>query len=330
MGERTPLALLERARFRAHGCRGSDHEHRGRGHRGARRRALVRQLDGGVRRARRGRGPVRHGEGRRRRVLSRARHHDSGRQGFAVDEDELEAARRQSRRMVAPLSLIVSAFAPVRDVRRTLTPQLRADKGDTRAAADRPGWRAAIGSAVRVSRRCTASWGARRRIATIRTAGEFLCRDRRVARCRSDPRISRSFRRWPVRHAGGDGIRGSLRHRCAISARCRCRGAALFNEELGAVLQIRNADATRCDGSSRATRRWRAYVANHRHGNDTKIACACAPRVAIVLDESRTDLRRAWSETSYRMTELRDNPQCAREQFATCDGVRRSRSAACR
>jgi phosphoribosylformylglycinamidine synthase len=34
-----------------------------------------------------------------------------------------------------------------------------------------------------------------------------------------------------------------------------------------------------------------------------------------VLNESRTDLHRAWSETSYRMQTLRDNPDCAREQF---------------
>src|SRR3972149_4213125 len=32
---------------------------------------------------------------------------------------------------VAPLSLIFSAFAPVEDARRTLTPQLRTDCGDT-------------------------------------------------------------------------------------------------------------------------------------------------------------------------------------------------------
>ena len=32
------------------------------------------------------------------------------------------------------------------------------------------------------------------------------------------------------------------------------------------------------------------------------------------------DLRRAWSETSYRMRELRDDPGCAREEFAAaCD-----------
>ena len=38
------------------------------------------------------------------------------------------------------------------------------------------------------------------------------------------------------------------------------------------------------------------------------------------IDESWQDLRRAWSETSYRMRELRDEPSCAREEFAAvCD-----------
>ena len=131
MGERTPLALLDApasgrmavaeaitniaAADIAQLCR----------------RAPVGELDGGVRRARRGRRSVRDREGGRRGVLPGARHHDSGRQGFAVDEDELDAKRARARKMVAPLSLIVSAFAPVRDVRRTLTPQLRTDRGDT-------------------------------------------------------------------------------------------------------------------------------------------------------------------------------------------------------
>jgi phosphoribosylformylglycinamidine synthase len=35
-----------------------------------------------------------------------------------------------------------------------------------------------------------------------------------------------------------------------------------------------------------------------------------------VLDEALVDLRRAWSETSFRMRELRDDPDCAREEFA--------------
>ena len=39
------------------------------------------------------------------------------------------ASGGRSRPVVAPVSLIVSAFAPVRDVRRTLTPVLQRDRG---------------------------------------------------------------------------------------------------------------------------------------------------------------------------------------------------------
>src|SRR5690606_10887009 len=34
-----------------------------------------------------------------------------------------------------------------------------------------------------------------------------------------------------------------------------------------------------------------------------------------LLNESRIELQRAWSETSYRMQALRDNPDCAREEY---------------
>jgi phosphoribosylformylglycinamidine synthase len=34
-----------------------------------------------------------------------------------------------------------------------------------------------------------------------------------------------------------------------------------------------------------------------------------------VLKEKRVDLQRAWSETSFRMQQLRDNPDCAQEEY---------------
>ena len=40
--------------------------------------------------------------------------------------------REKQKRVTAPISLIVSAFAPVADVRASLTPQLRTDAGATR------------------------------------------------------------------------------------------------------------------------------------------------------------------------------------------------------
>ena len=42
------------------------------------------------------------------------------------------------KEVVAPLSLVVSAFAPVADARAALTPQLRTDAGETELAARRP------------------------------------------------------------------------------------------------------------------------------------------------------------------------------------------------
>ena len=53
-----------------------------------------------------------------------------------VGKDSLSMRTRwdeegQSREVVAPVSLVVSAFAPVTDVRKTLTPQLVTDQGET-------------------------------------------------------------------------------------------------------------------------------------------------------------------------------------------------------
>ncbi|HJY42220.1 MAG TPA: phosphoribosylformylglycinamidine synthase subunit PurQ, partial [Steroidobacteraceae bacterium] len=90
--------------------------------------------------------------------------------------------------------------------------------------------------------------------------------------------------------------------------------AALYSEELGAVLQIRSADAQAV----------RQVLERHGLARFASVIgrVTSADRIVVrtggkvVLDETRTALRRAWSETSFRMVELRDNPECAREQFA--------------
>ena len=97
-------------------------------------------------------------------------HSHPGRQGFAVDEDRLGGGGR-TKEVVAPLSLIVSAFAPCSDVRRVLTPQLRLDCGDTELLLDRSRRAAGTASAARSSRRCIAQ--VRRR-----GAGPRRCRRR--------------------------------------------------------------------------------------------------------------------------------------------------------
>src|SRR5678816_491335 len=90
--------------------------------------------------------------------------------------------------------------------------------------------------------------------------------------------------------------------------------AALFSEELGAVLQIRTSESqvVRQLLERHGLARF-ASVIGRVTGTD-RVTIRAGGKV--VLDETRTSLRRAWSETSFRMVELRDNPQCAREQFA--------------
>jgi phosphoribosylformylglycinamidine synthase len=91
--------------------------------------------------------------------------------------------------------------------------------------------------------------------------------------------------------------------------------AALFNEELGAVLQIRAGDAAAVHavldkhGLARLVR----TIGTVTSGDQVRIRAANA----TLIDESRTALHHAWSETSLKMTQLRDDPRCAEEQFDT-------------
>ena len=112
------------------GGRGADQSRGGRGSRPRPREALG-ELDGGGRLPRRGRGAVRHGA--RRGAGARAGRSASPSRSARI---RCRCARRgseggETREVVAPLSLVVSAFAPCEDARRTLTPQLRTDRGAT-------------------------------------------------------------------------------------------------------------------------------------------------------------------------------------------------------
>jgi phosphoribosylformylglycinamidine synthase len=90
--------------------------------------------------------------------------------------------------------------------------------------------------------------------------------------------------------------------------------AQLFAEEPGAVLQIAAADQDAVldcfarHGLTQCVRVIGKPVSSMR----IRVECGGA-----VLDESWSELKHAWSETSYRMRRLRDEPQCADEEFAS-------------
>src|SRR5690606_14716037 len=87
----------------------------------------------------------------------------------------------------------------------------------------------------------------------------------------------------------------------------------LFNEELGAVVQIRRDDRAEVMEKLRAAG---LGAVSHVIGtlNDADEVRVWR-NAASVFTAKRVDLQRAWSETSYRIAALRDDAACAREEF---------------
>ncbi len=217
------------------------------------------------------------------------------------------------RSVWAPVSLVVSAFAPVRDARRTLTAELRRDAGpSTLLLVDLGRGRNRLGGSCLAQ--VYSSLGAepadlddpallRGFFAAVRAAA-----DRELVLAyhdRSDGGLFVTLAEMAF--AGGSGL--AIELPASPDA-----AAALFAEELGAVLQVRDGDLAAVEallarhGLEAHTVRIGRPAPGHR--------LAIAAGGQVLLDESLVELRRAWSETSHRMRALRDDPDCAREEFA--------------
>ncbi len=216
--------------------------------------------------------------------------------------------------MTSPLSLVVSAFAPVRDVRATLTPQLRLDRGDTDLlAVDLGAGRNRLGGSVlaqvygRIGEeppdvddpgRLAAFFGATQQLSA---QGLLL-----AYHDRSDGGLLATL--CEMAFAGHCGLEVDL---AGLAEGGEPLGA-LFAEELGAVLQVparsRQAalDVLTGAGLGEVT-----HVLGAPRADD-RVRITAGGRV--LLDEDRIPLQRVWAETTFRMQALRDDPGCAREE----------------
>jgi phosphoribosylformylglycinamidine synthase len=216
--------------------------------------------------------------------------------------------------MAAPLSLIVSAFAPVEDVRRTLTPQLRTDQGDTDLILiDLGKGRNRLGAS------CLAQV-----YKQIGHHGPDLDDPDALKRFFA---VVQELNREGLLLAYHDRSDGGLfatlcemafAGRCGIIAQLDELGgddlAVLFSEELGAVIQVAHQDT---DDVLKAL--YDAELGHHSHviGQlDTADRIELRRGHETVLAASRVELQEAWSETSFRMQALRDDPDCAAEELA--------------
>ncbi|HEY1087387.1 MAG TPA: phosphoribosylformylglycinamidine synthase, partial [Archangium sp.] len=204
--------------------------------------------------------------------------------------------------VTAPLSLIVSGFAPVTDVRRTLTPELRLDEGPTSlvlldlgAGKNRLGASAlaqvfdAVGEhAPDVdSPQSLAAFFAL--VQTLNTEGKLL-----AYHDRSDGGLFVAL------------VEMAFASRCGLDIKAKGL-PSLFSEELGAVLQVRDADLNAVLTSCQASGLTASVVATPR--TDERIE-------VDGLTFTRTELRALWSDTTWRMSRLRDDAACADEEHA--------------
>jgi phosphoribosylformylglycinamidine synthase len=223
-----------------------------------------------------------------------------------------------AKSVTSPVSLIVSAFAPIADARHALTPWLRLDAGPaTLVHLD----------VAKGARRLGAS--------TLAQVHGQLGNDAPDV----DPASLAAFfafvsdaigaRRIVAYHDIGDGglfvtlVEMAFASHAALEVALELPGNvgsdaacsvlhALFAEELGAVVQVRPAELGAFTRNA-ATAGVHATVIGTASPGE-RIVIRCGGRV--VLDEARVDLHRAWSATTHAMQRLRDNPQAADEEYA--------------
>jgi phosphoribosylformylglycinamidine synthase len=246
------------------------------------------------------------------------------------------------KQVTAPLSLIVTAFAIVDDIRRTLTPELKrdADVGETELVLidlgqgrNRLGG-SALAQVYGVSGDVVPDVDA----ATLKAffgAIQALNRDGKILAYhdRSDGGLWATV--CEMSFASHVGVSLNLDGLCydplmndvdgserfpQIAGRLRDRViTALFNEELGAVLQIRLADR---GAVMQILRDAGLGACSHAIGTtNTADAIRVWRNAKPVLAASRSELQRTWSEVSFQIARLRDDPSCAQEEFdALLDG----------
>ena len=222
------------------------------------------------------------------------------------------------RSNIAPLSLIISAFAPVQDIRRTVTPQLCTDAGDTDLllidlgrGRNRMGGSALaqvyreIGAVAPDLDNAADLKNFFALIQQLNSAGLLL-----AYHDRSDGGLLVTV--TEMAFAGHCGVNVQMEE---LLSSDQDAVRVLFSEEAGAVIQIRHVQQTAVlqmieqHGLSDCTR----MVGTLNSRDELRILHGGK----LLFEASRVSLQRLWAQTSYEIQAMRDNPACAREEFDT-------------
>ncbi|MBR0068661.1 MAG: phosphoribosylformylglycinamidine synthase [Kiritimatiellae bacterium] len=228
-----------------------------------------------------------------------------------------------AHKQVAPLSLVVSSFSPVENVQRTLTPDLK--KGASKLIY------VDLGQAkYRLGGSCLAQvynqLGDENADADAKLLKAFFNAMQKIVKGglalayhdRSDGGLAVTLAEMAI--TGGQGIDVTLpdsapqpRGSGALAASPLDPLAVLFSEEPGAVLQVADEKLNEVLAIFRRARLGDCVHVIGAPTGDRAFTIHVGCRRILATDI--TSIRRAWSETTYRMQALRDNPATAKEEY---------------
>lgn len=216
--------------------------------------------------------------------------------------------------VTSPLSLIISAFSPVSDVRKTLTPQCRTDKGETLLLL------------IDLGRRKNRMGGS--------IAAEVQNQLGDEAPDVNDPKQVKTLfdliqqlnnqNLLLAYHDRSDGgllatlVEMAFASHCGLDMDLTALNAdligSLLNEELGVVIQIAATDKHAVDTAIKAAGLFNDCYCVATLNAEDKIRIILNDK--ILLEKPRKDWQQLWSQCSYHIQRLRDNPHCAEQEFA--------------
>jgi phosphoribosylformylglycinamidine synthase len=226
-----------------------------------------------------------------------------------VGKDSLSMRTRWADRDVtSPLTLIVSAFAPVEDVRRTLTPEIRNQANTRLLLVDPTHGKCRLGGSALAQ-----VYGALGDEAPDVDDPQLLeCLLNRVQELNARGKLL-------AYHDRSDGGLLACVLEMAFAGRCGVDLTldqpdvlrALFAEELGVVLQVAADDVATVQAAFAEI----ACIDIGAPRSDQEIRISQAGE--MVYRSDRGQLQSLWAETSYQMQRLRDNPECAAEEYSS-------------
>jgi phosphoribosylformylglycinamidine synthase len=218
-----------------------------------------------------------------------------------------------AKSVTSPLSVVITGFAPVQDFRRNLTPELRLDVPTKLIMIDLAAGKNRLGGSI--LSQVFNQLGNAAPDAETGTLKKFF---ESLLELKRDGKIL-------AYHDRSDGGLFATVTEMAFAARCGLEleldGLTgknplekLFNEELGVVIQVAETEAeTIVADLQKSLGKKAAAVIGHP---TTKQDIVITDNGHAVYENSRAQLETWWSRTSHEIHKLRDNADCADQEFA--------------